>query len=119
MVFSIVDFVANALIEVVKRTGKRYVRMSVVDNYVEEVCHYADMHLLSEYDFVAAESEDLETYLNTFSIEEEDGDILVFLNQGCTISDLYKMFRMKLTQQWRKAFESEQGIKVLLTSGDC
>lgn len=112
------DLVANALIEIVERTGKRTVSFSQLNEYGEAV---VERLKIQKIDATLLFNRNLTNrffydYTNYFKITETSSDIQVTLKSEITTKDLRNRFRTKLSLDVLKAFVSEEPISILFMS---
>lgn len=111
---SIWDIVANALIEIVERTGKRSVSMSTVDRYFKVISDVAGQEgmrvVLDDYNRLWTN----DVLKNLFTLQEFSDDLVIKLNDGVSSLDLRRVFRVKLTPPLMKICADKRCIGMLL-----
>lgn len=104
--------IANAMIEVVERTGKRYLRMSAVDTYLNAIQQKIPIRL----DWRRAYGIKQDMPRDLFELSEVSGDIILVLKDGVTAKDLRETFRVQLSLKTLEAFVDRECIQALLAA---
>lgn len=110
------DLVANALIEIVEKTGKRSVRFSQLSEYGNVILmnlkkDNTDVKLVFNRD---ATNQFFHDCSDIFTIEEVNDDIIISLNDNISTNYLRSQFRINIALQLLKAFVSEEAVKILV-----
>ena len=110
------DLVANALIEVVEKTGKRTVSFSQLNEYGEAIMmrlkkDNTEASLVFNRDKTNRFFHDCSDLLD---IKETPSNIYITLRNNFSTDDLRKRFRVNIALNILKAFVSEEAIKALL-----
>lgn len=110
------DLVANALIEIVEKTGKRFVRFSQLSEYGNVILmnlkkDNTDVKLVFNRD---ATNQFFHDCSDIFTIEEINDDIIISLNDNISTNYLRSQFRINIALQLLKAFVSKEAVKILV-----
>lgn len=110
------DLVANALIELVEKTGNRTVSFSQLNKYGEAVIaklkkEDMDVTLIFSRDITAQFFHDCS---DIFTINETDTDIQITLNENIPTSYLRKKFRINLALHLLSAFVSPDTVNTII-----
>lgn len=110
------DLVANALIELVEKSGNRTVSFSQLNKYGEAIItklksENVDATLIFNRD---ATDQFFHDCSNIFTITEKDSDVLISLNDNIPTSYLRKRFRINLALYVLFAFVSDDTIKEII-----
>ena len=110
------DLVANALIEIVEKTGKRTVSFSQLNEYGEAVIaklktQNTEAALIFNRN---ATNQFFHDCADIFKIEETTSEIYVTLKNEITTKDLRNRFRINIALSILKAFISEEAFKALI-----
>lgn len=114
------DLVANALIELVEKTGNRAVLLSQLNKYGEAIIaklkkDNMDATLIFTKDKTEQFFHDCS---DLFTIKELDNNIQIILNDGISTTYLRKRFRINIALNLLHAFVSEDVLKEVLVSDD-
>ncbi len=110
------DLAANALIEIVEKTGKRSVNFSQLSKYGNVILmnlkkNNTDVKLIFNRE---ATNQFFHDCSDIFTIEESEDDIIISLNDNISTTYLRSRFRINIALQLIKAFVSQEAIKVLV-----
>ncbi len=113
------DLVANALIEIIERIGRRTVSFTQTDKYCEAVSEkLRDQNIEAIPNFSSNETDRFfREYSNLFEIKETTSGMSVTLQDGFSTQDLRKRFRMRLSLDLLKAFTCDKAVATLLEGG--
>lgn len=109
------DLVANALIELIEKSEKKYVFFKELDDYGACV-----INLLNDQGEQAVlilstqrTNEFLHDYSDYFELFSKEGNEGIQLREGITVDDLWERFRGYLSVDVMKAFMNQQAIRAL------
>ena len=111
------DLVANALIELVEKTGNRTVSFSQLNKYGDAIiaklrARNLDATLIYTRDKTEQFFHD---YSDIFTINESESDIEITLNDNISTAYLRKKFRINLAVHLLSAFVSPEAVKTITT----
>ncbi len=109
------DLVANALIEIVEKTGKRTVSFSQLNEYGEAIiaklkAQNTEATLIFNRN---STNQFFHNCSNLFETEENASDIYIRLKDGISTDDLRKRFRVNIAFSILKAFISNEALEAL------
>jgi len=110
------DLVANALIELVEKTGNRTVSFSQLNKYGDAIVaklKAKDMDVTLVYTRDSTE-QFLHDCSDIFTINETESDIQITLNDNVSTTFLRKKFRINLAFHLLSAFVSPETINVII-----
>lgn len=110
------DLVANALIEIVEKTGKRTVSFSQLNRYGDVIMaklkeNNTDVKLIFNRNSTNQFFHDCS---DIFAVDETKEDIIISLNNHISTKYLREQFRINIAFQILSAFVSNDAIKVLV-----
>lgn len=110
------DLVANALIELVEKTGNRTVSFSQLNKYGDAIiaklkANDMDVTLVYTRDSTEQFFHDCS---NIFTINETESDIQITLNDNISTTFLRKKFRINLAFHLLSAFVSPETLNVII-----
>lgn len=113
---SIEDLVANALIEIVERTGKRTVYFSQLNNYGNAIIEKLKSKNIEAILILNKDATNrfFHNCSDIFIISETASDVSVTLKNNYSANDLRKRFRINIALQLLEIFISEEIINILM-----
>ena len=112
------DLAANALIELVEKTGSRMVLLSQLNKYGHAIIaklksEDTDVTLIFTKDNTERFFHDCS---DIFTIKEQAGDTQIILNEGISTKYLRNRFRINIALKLLRAFVAKDVINVILES---
>lgn len=109
------DLAANALIEVLKKTGKRFLTYHELENYGAKVLQILEKSGEKAVLILSRDNTDalFRNYSDFFEESEEEGEKGISLKEGKDADDLVHQFRGYLALDVLLAFMSQQSIQAL------
>lgn len=111
------DLVANALIELVEKTGNRTVSFSQLNKYGNAIItklRASDLDVTLVYTRDKTE-QFFHEYSDIFTTNEDESDIEITLNDNISTAYLRKKFRINLAVHVLSAFVSPEAVKTITT----
>lgn len=112
----IADLVANALIELVEKTGKRTIPLSKLSEYGDAVV--AKLRKENTEVILIYSRDETDRFFHdcsdVFSVKEEDDDVLITLNDNVSTQYLRRRFRINIALNLLSAFVSQDVLSSIL-----
>jgi len=110
------DLAANALIEIVEKTGKRSVNFAQLSDYGNVILmnlkkNNTDAKIIFNRE---ATNRFFHDCSDIFTIEENEDNIIISLNDNISTTYLRSQFRINIALQLIKAFVSQEAVNVLV-----
>lgn len=112
----IADLVANALIELVEKTGRRTIPLSKLSNYGDAIV--AKLKKENTEVILIFSRDETDRFFHdcsdVFTVKEKDNDILISLNDSVSTQYLRRRFRINIALNLLSAFVSQDVLKNIL-----
>lgn len=110
------DLAANALIEIVEKTGKRYVNSVQLSNYGNVILTNLKKNNIDAKIIFNREATNcfFHDCADIFTVEENEDNIIISLNDNISTTYLRSRFRINIALQLIKAFVSQEAVNVLV-----
>ena len=112
----IADLVANALIELVEKTGKRTIPLSKLNEYGDAVV--AKLRKENTEVILIYSRDETDRFFHdcsdVFSVKEKDDDVLITLNDNVSTQYLRRRFRINIALNLLSAFVSQDVLSSIL-----
>jgi len=110
------DLAANALIEIVEKTGKRYVNFVQLSNYGNVILTNLKKNNIDAKIIFNREATNRFFYdcADIFTIKENEDNIIISLNDNISTTYLRSRFRINIALQLIKAFVSQEAVNTLV-----
>ena len=114
------DLAANALIELVEKTGNRTVSFSQLNEYGEAIIARLKKENMEVTLIFTRDKTDqfFHDCSDLFTLNETDSDIQITLNDGVSTKYLRKRFRVKIALSLLPAFVAQETIKAIIGEED-
>ena len=109
------DLAANALIEIMKKTDRRFLTYSEIESYGAEVVQLLKENGEKAILILSRDNTDalFKNYSEFFEEQEEDGKKGILLKEGKNVEDLIQHFRGYLALDVLLAFMNQRSVQIL------
>ena len=109
------DLAANALIEIMKKTDRRFLTYSEIESYGAEVVQLFKENGEKAILILSRDNTDalFKNYSEFFEEREEDGKKGILLKEGKNVEDLIQHFRGYLALHVLLAFMNQRSVQIL------